>query len=151
MCSNEPGLFTGVTRITNRQVERVISMELARHSLASKWASEGSTEQLANVILNRGVPVDTRDAESGATLLHLSAANGHTETVLLLLSLGADTSVVNGTKGTPLHQAAWGGHVSTVKAMLEAGCPVDLVNSNGVGVFYMLQLQVAMLKWLGRC
>ena len=137
MCSNEPGPPTGLTRTTNREVERVSSMEVTRyHSLASKWTSEGSTEQLANVILNHGVPVDTRDAESGATLLHLAAVNGHTETVLLLLSLGARPSVGIGVHGTPLHQAAWGGHVSTVKAMLGTGCPMDLMNTDGWSVLH---------------
>ena len=136
MCSNDPGPSTGVARTANREVERASSMELARYSLASKWASEGSTDRLANVILNRGVPVDIKDAEGGATLLHLAASNGHTETVLLLLRLGAETSVVIGAKGTPLHQAALRGHVSTVKAMLEAGCPVDVVNSNGWSVLH---------------
>ena len=132
MCSNDPGPSTGVARTANGEGERASSMEVAGyHSLANKLASEGNTDRIANVILNHGVSVDTRDAESGATLLHLAAANGHTETVLLLLRLGACTSVVIGGHGTPLHLAAVGGHVSTVKAMLEAGCPVDVVDSNG--------------------
>ena len=132
MCSNDPGPSTGVARTANREGDRASSMEVAGyHSLANKLASEGNTDRLANVILNHGVSVDTRDAENGATLLHLAAANGHTETVLLLLRLGACTSVVIGGLGTPLHQAAWGGHVSTVKAMFEAGCLVDVVDSNG--------------------
>ena len=136
MCSNDPGPSTGVARTANREMERASSMELSRYSLASKWASEGSTDRLANVILNSSVPVDTRDAESGATLLHLAAVNGHTETVLLLLSLGACTSIVIGAKGTPLHQAALHSHMSTVKAMLEAGCPVDVVDSDGWSVLH---------------
>ena len=141
MCSNDPGPSTVVARTANRKLKRASSMELARyHSLASRLASEGSTEKLANILLNHGVPVDTIETKHGATLLHLAATNGHTETVLLLLRLGAETSVVIGAWDTPLHQAALHGHVSTVKAMLEAGCPVDVVNSNDWSVLHAAAL-----------
>ena len=104
MCNINPAPSTGEARSANREVERAGSMEVTPYQyLAVKWASEGSTEQLAYVIVNCSVPVDTVDAESGATLLHSAAVNGHTETVLLLLRLGAETSVGIGGLGTPLH------------------------------------------------
>ena len=92
----------------------------------------GATAHL-ELLLKSGLSVNSRcrDMPGGPTLLHLAAANGHTQTVLLLLRLGVDKSVVAGASSIPLHQAAVCSHVSSVKAMLKAGCTVDVVDSNG--------------------
>ena len=97
----------------------------------------GATEHL-ELLLKFGLSVNTRcrNLPGDPTLLHIAAVTGDTQTVLLLLRLGADKSVVAGAGGTPLHQAAGCGHVSTVKAMLEAGYPVDVVDSNGTSVLH---------------
>ena len=107
-------------------VQSILQLE----RLAVLCTVNGATEHL-ELLLKSGLSVNTRcrDIRGGPTLIHLAAANGHTHTVLLLLRLGADTSVVAGAVGTPLHGAAWHGHVSTVKTMLKAGCPVDVVDS----------------------
>ena len=115
-------------------VQAVLQLEC----LAALCAVNGATEHL-ELLLKSGLSVNTRcrNMPGGPTLLHLAAANGHTQMVLLLLRLGADKSVVaGGTGGTPLHQAAVCGHVSTLKAMLKAGCPVDVVGGNGDSVLH---------------
>ena len=105
--------------------------------LAVLCIGNGATEHL-EVLLKSGLSVNTRcrDLPGGPTLLHLAAANGHTQTVLLLLRQGADKSVVASAGVTPLHVAAGSGHVSTVKAMLKGGCSVDVVTSNGASVLH---------------
>ena len=105
--------------------------------LAVFYTVNGDTEHL-ELLFKSGLSVNTRfrDLPGGPTLLHLAAAKGHTQTVLLLLKQGADNSVVADAGGAPLHQAAGCGHVSTVKAMLKAGCPVDVVGSNGGSVLH---------------
>ena len=103
------------------------------HSLLQLFAAidETGCDQLINA---------THD--DGCTLLHASAAHGDTQTVLLLIRLGAKKGIVAGARGTPLHQAAAGGHVLTLKAMLKAGCPVNLVDSNGGSIMHAAALGV---------
>ena len=105
--------------------------------LALFYTFTGATKDL-ELLLNSGLTANTRvrDIPEGPTLLHLAAALGNTQIVLLLLRLGADKSIVAGLTGTPLHQAAVNGHVSTVKRLLMAGCPVDVVGSNGSNVLH---------------
>ena len=116
--------------------EHVLAMAaqavLQLEDLAVRYTLNGATENL-ELLLKNGLSVNTRcwNMPESPTLLHIAAAAGHTQVVLLLLRLGADRSFVIGAGGTPLHQAAGLGRVSTVKAMLEAGCPVDVVASNG--------------------
>ena len=84
-------------------VQAILQLE----RLAVLCTVNGDTEHL-ELLLKSGLSVNTRcrDMPGGPTLLHIAAVNGHTQTVLLLLRLGADTSVVAGAGGTPLHQAA---------------------------------------------
>ena len=124
-------------KLSKHVLAAAIQAVLQLERLAVLCTVKGATEYL-ELLLKSGLSVNTRcrDIPQGLTLLHLAAANGHTQTVLLLLWQGADKSVVAGTRGTPLHQAAACGRVSTVEAMLKAGCPVDVVSSNGGSVLH---------------
>ena len=102
-------------------------------SIAYLSATNGLTHALCQIIVSDWLSVNIV-YEDGCTLLHFAAAGGHTETVLLLIELGADKAIIANEFGTPLHQAAANGHVSTVKAMLRAGCPVDVVDNDGCSV-----------------
>ena len=130
MASKQQKLSKSVLAVA---VQAILQLERS----AELYAVNGATEHL-ELLLKSGLSVNNRcrDLPEGPTLLHFAALNGHTQTVLLLLRLGADTSVVAGARGTPLHQAAVCGHVSTVKAMLRAGCPVNVVASNGFSVLH---------------
>ena len=102
-------------------------------NMAFLSAAEGLTDVLYKIIASGLVSVNIM-YKDGRTLLHFAAAGGHTETVLILIVLGADKAIIADKFGTPLHIAAGMGHVSTVKAMLRAGCPVDVVDNEGYSV-----------------
>ena len=107
-------------------------------NVAHHLAANGSTGLLCQLVVC-GLSVNTTDKD-GCTLLHTAAEGGHMQTVLELIRLGANKSIVAGVLGSPLHVAVVCGHVSTVKAMLKAGCPVDVVASNdGTVLYYAVQ------------
>ena len=60
------------------------------------------------------------------TPLHWAAFGGHTDTVKLLLDVGADKEVKDKNGETPLHCAAWKGHTDIVKLLLDAGADKDV-------------------------
>ena len=116
-----------------------VAVQTIKHleQLAVECTVKGDIECL-QLLLKSGLSVNTRcrSQPESPTLLHLAAGNDCTPIVLLLLQLGADTSVVVGPGLTPLHIAAGYGHVSTVRAMLKAGCPVNVVDSSGLSVLH---------------
>ena len=122
--------------MASRKHKRFLSTSVVPEHLknmASFSAANGLTHRLCKIIVSGLLSVNIM-YEDGRTLLHFAAAGGHTETVLILIELGADKAIIANKFGTPLHVAAANGHVSTVKAMLRAGCPVDVVDSNGCSV-----------------
>ena len=108
-------------------------------NMASFSAANGLTDALCEIIVSGLVSANIM-YQDGRTLLHFAAASGHTETVLILIKLGADKAIIAHNIGTPLHVAAAKGHVPTVKAMLRAGCPVDVVDNNGYSVLHAAAL-----------
>ena len=81
-------------------------------------ARAGETERLAAYI-DHGVPVNLTDA-TGNTLLMLAAHHGHSETVSLLLALGADPDRTNDRGQSPLAGAISKGKDDVVAALLVA-------------------------------
>ena len=122
--------------MASRKHKRFLSTSVVPEDLKNMayiLATNGLTHRLCKFIVSGLVSVNIM-YEDGCTLLHFAAARGHTETVLILIELGADKAIIADKFGTPLHQAAANGHVSTVKAMLRAGCPVDVVDNEGYSV-----------------
>ncbi|KAE9601693.1 hypothetical protein Lal_00040615 [Lupinus albus] len=80
-------------------------------------------------------------ADGGTTALHMAALNGHVETVLLLLELGASVSEVTvedgttidliGSGSTPLHYAACGGNAQCCQLLIAKGASLTARNANG--------------------
>ncbi|XP_073044201.1 probable E3 ubiquitin-protein ligase XBOS32 [Primulina eburnea] len=85
--------------------------------------------------------VINRPADGGVTALHMSALNGHAETVHLLLDLGASVTNVTledgttvdliGSGSTPLHYAACGGNVQCCQLLISRGASLTTENANG--------------------
>ncbi|KFY21015.1 hypothetical protein V491_03232, partial [Pseudogymnoascus sp. VKM F-3775] len=79
------------------------------------------------------------DGESGNGVLHMAAANGHSDIIKHLLttlppsspSLPTLLNSRNAAGNTPLHWAALNGHLSAVQVLVEAGA--DPYIQNGVG------------------
>lgn len=81
------------------------------------------------------------DKDSGNGLLHMAAANGHTDTLKELLTLSASNHALslnlqNASGNTPLHWAALNGHLPAVKLLIEAGADPTVINKAGKDAVY---------------
>ncbi len=85
--------------------------------------------------IEKGIDVNSRNPESGDSLLNTAALMGHTDIVDLLLDKGADINARNRDQGTALHSAAFLGRVDVVKILLKRGADSSLRNSfNGTAI-----------------
>ena len=91
----------------------------ADNAAAADLARAGDAAGLA-AMLERGLPVETCD-EKGNPLLMLAAYHGRTETVRMLLKVGAAPDSRNAKGQTPLGGVAFKGHVEIARLLLEAG------------------------------
>ena len=112
-----------------RAARRILSCENPVQTLMTCMAAQGRTGMLRN-LLNRGVPIDQRDA-LGASALHWAALGGHGETVKLLLSRRADVRARNRAQGTSLHWAAKSKNRITTDLLLSHGADANAVNNVG--------------------
>ena len=90
-----------------------------------------------------GADPNTKDPQSGSTLLATAALMGHTEVVALLLEHGADVNVKSRDGGTALHAAAFLGRAEIVKLLLDKGADTTLRNNIG-----SIAIDGAKLDWL---
>ncbi|KAM4721065.1 ankyrin repeat domain-containing protein 27 isoform 2-T2 [Rhinophrynus dorsalis] len=74
------------------------------------------------------VNVTSRD---GFTPLHISALQGHSFLVSLLLNHGANADAKNANRATPLHLACHKGHLEVVKSLLEYSTGKNKKDMNG--------------------
>ena len=93
--------------------------------------------------LTGGADPNTKDPQSGSTLLATAALMGHTEIVALLLKHGADINARSRDGGTPLHAAAFLGRAEIVKLLLDKGADPAIRNNMGGTV-----IEGAKLNWL---
>jgi ankyrin repeat protein len=116
-------------------------------SLSQKWGlSMEDLDELGNQLLSqagsgndkivrelvtRGANVNYPDEEIGDRPLHRAAMEGHAETVLTLIELGADVNAADNLGERPLHWAADGGHLETVKLLIEKGAQITAENCEG--------------------
>lgn len=63
--------------------------------------------------------------------INMAAQEGHMETVLALITAGADVNVANDVGTTALHIAARKGYIEIVQALIEAGADTALKNDDG--------------------
>ena len=69
-------------------------------------------------LLDAGINVDARDAESNETPLMAAAACGAMGVVQLLLKRGADPREIDSSGANPVHRAASSGHLEVVEALI---------------------------------
>lgn len=105
-------------------------------------AVRGGSKQLVEVLLERGLPVRTANAE-GETALHLVRVHAAGETptddeieqarrlLQLLLKNGADVKAANKAGETPLHRYAVGMPAPLVACLLDSGAEVNAKDGQG--------------------
>ncbi|XP_065012078.1 probable E3 ubiquitin-protein ligase XBOS32 isoform X1 [Musa acuminata AAA Group] len=106
--------------------------------MRGKSTRESSTPDFDKSALSKFV---NQKADGGITALHMSALNGHAESVHLLLDLGAsifevtveDGSTIDliGAGSTPLHYAACGGNAVCCQVLIARGASLTAENANG--------------------
>ncbi|KAL9026412.1 MAG: hypothetical protein Q9196_004919 [Gyalolechia fulgens] len=82
-------------------------------------------KNLVSLLMRRGVPVNTPDAE-GKTALHIAARKGSVSTAKFLMEHGADGSRKDHGGRTPLEIAAVSGNEEFVEQILATPCPPHL-------------------------
>ena len=93
--------------------------------------------------LTGGADPNTKDPQSGSTLLATAALMGHTEIVALLLEHGADVNARSRDGGTALHAAAFLGRAEIVELLLDKGADTAIRNNMGGTA-----IEGAKLNWL---
>ncbi|PQE28505.1 hypothetical protein CJF32_00005602 [Rutstroemia sp. NJR-2017a WRK4] len=104
-----------------------------------------------------------RDTESGNAVLHMCAANGHSELLKHILQLLSNPTpqtppvlailnTQNAAGNTPLHWAALNGHLECVKALLEQGADPTLQNNRGHDAVFEAELndRTEVVEWVLR-
>lgn len=100
-------------------------------------------------LLDRGIPVNQRNA-AGQTALIAASAAGVLETVDVLLSWGADPSIVAGDRTTALLSAVRQGNEEIVRLLLLAGADIMALDRTGSNVLHLAAWRgsVAMTRLL---
>lgn len=94
--------------------------------LVSRAAERGETVILETLLGFHPGLIAATGGQLDQPLLHLAAANGHSDAVGLLLTRGFDVNIRdNMDNALALHFAAEGGHLEVVKQLVEAGSDVQ--------------------------
>ena len=108
----------------------------------SEAAFTGDVAAMKQALVD-GADPNTKDPQSGATLLANAAVMGHTKVVALLLENGADVNAKSRDGSTALHTAAFFGRADTAKFLLDKGADATLRNNMGG-----TPIEGAKLNWL---
>jgi hypothetical protein len=92
---------------------------------ALAYAAHGGDKEIVDVLLAKGVDVNSRN-EFGSTVLYTASLRGHEKVVGLLLAKGADVNAERADSSTALHAASSRGNSETVKVLLARGADVSV-------------------------
>ena len=102
----------------------VVKLRVGKWALIS--AIKAGLTGIVAYLLDRGVPIDTKDDE-GMSLLHWAAVGGHVTTMRLLIRRGCAVDSVDGRGLTPLHCAAAMGQTKAVRELISKGASKSVV------------------------
>ncbi|XP_021708757.1 protein TANC2 isoform X2 [Aedes aegypti] len=108
-----------------------VTLEQAAQQALIAAASQGNTEIVEDFLDMGEVQVNRLDIITGETALTTACANGHTETVTILLSRGGATDVRNRKEQSPLLIAVKEGHWAIVERLLQSQTDVEQTDGNG--------------------
>jgi len=108
---------------TNRELVKSLLISGPEKTIIE--ASKTGHEEIVNVLIEKGVDVNTKD-EYGFTPLSYAALKGHEEVVDQLIENGADVNIKNDWGGTALAQAVFFGHIEIAKVLIDNGADLDV-------------------------
>ena len=121
------------------KIAKMLNVEFRENTLEGNsdiWeaAFKGNLEFVQKAI-DQGTDVNSKNKDSGDSLLSIPALMGHTDIVEFLLDKGADINARNRDQGTALHTAAFLGRVDVVKLLLKHGIDANIRNLyNGTAI-----------------
>ena len=101
----------------------------ARAETLHDAAAAGDFDQV-QLLISKGVDVNTNQGPNRRTALHWAAYNGHTKVAELLISKGAAVNVKDEEDYALIHTAAARGHGEVVEVLISKGADVD-IEGNG--------------------
>lgn len=131
------GLLLGLGAAWNgfREMARVVGhgADLAEDNGGTvlHWAAVNGHIAVAELLLEKGAPLEAVDNE-GATPLHRAARNNHHVLVTRIIENGANINVANLVGHTPLHSAASNGHKEATSALLVGGADPNIQDNMGM-------------------
>lgn len=96
-----------------------------------KAVKDGALDDIRDIIAKDSKQLEFREKNLSEKPLHAAAATGNSETVKLLVELGANVNCTNEFMRTPMHYAAAGGHLDVVKVLHAAGANLQAVDFRG--------------------
>ncbi|XP_058455784.1 protein TANC2 isoform X2 [Malaya genurostris] len=108
-----------------------VTLEQAAQQALIAAAGHGNTEIVEDFLDMGEVHVNRLDIITGETALTTACANGHTETVTILLSRGATTDIKNRKDQSPLLISVKEGHWAIVERLLQNQTDTEQKDSNG--------------------
>uniref|UniRef100_A0AAG5CPM9 RING-type domain-containing protein n=1 Tax=Anopheles atroparvus TaxID=41427 RepID=A0AAG5CPM9_ANOAO len=108
-----------------------VTLEQAAQQALIAAAGQGNTEIVEDLLDMGEVQVNRLDVITGETALTTACANGHTETVTILLSRGATAEVRNRKEMAPLLIAVKEGHWAIVERLLQHHTDCEQTEANG--------------------
>ncbi|KAL0268773.1 UNVERIFIED_CONTAM: hypothetical protein PYX00_010589 [Menopon gallinae] len=96
------------------------------------WAAINNRKELIKYFHSQGAIIDAIGGELQATPLHWATRQGHLQTVILLMQMGADPSLRDGEGCSCLHLAAQFGHTAIVAYLVAKGLNPNLQDKNGM-------------------
>jgi len=127
------GMLEEVMRLVEQDPHSIHSIE---ENTGSEWSplhwacAMGHTSVVA-YLLHQGALIDTLAPSDATTPLLLATQYSHTDTVSLLLSHGANPTIMNSYGLSPLMESTLWRNTAMVSYLIQHHIPLDTINSSG--------------------
>ncbi|XP_030056584.1 palmitoyltransferase ZDHHC13 [Microcaecilia unicolor] len=96
------------------------------------WAAINNRQELVKYYISKGAIVDQLGGDLNSTPLHWAIRQGHLQMVILLLTYGADPTLIDGEGYCSIHLAVLFQHMPLIAYFLSTGQSIDLPDLNGI-------------------